>query len=211
MFCSNCGTPATGNFCSSCGTPLNNTRPPETDSSRDTSWHDSVLYDVVIMVPEVRERITAHSRMAPNKMTSEQWMELFDKAYNLAPGVSLSKINSVSQPVYQQMGIKTGKARTSFLTTPSGKVLAAILCSLARRGHKIRDVKQGEDGCLFEAALSSDLWSNEGTLVIKLEKMEKGVLVEAETVIKGQIFDWGKSNRILNDLFNDVAAESAGL
>lgn len=205
MFCSNCGSEASGNFCSACGVQL--LSDDGAVPTAKTDWFSEVRYDAVLNVPEVREKITANSRLAPNRMSGEQFLEACDEALSLVPGVSLTKIAATAHELYSKMGIKTGKSRTGFFNSPPGKVIAGILCSLARRGHTVRNVQQGSDGCLIEAAVSSDMWSFEGTMIIKVEAMDKGVLVEAETVVKGQLFDWGKSNRNLNDLFNDLSVE----
>ena len=62
---------------------------------------------------------------------------------------------------------------------------------------------------VLEAKLPSDLWSFEGKIIASLNALADATLVEVATVIKGQLFDWGKSNRILEALVNDLATEPA--
>jgi hypothetical protein len=50
------------------------------------------------------------------------------------------------------------------------------------------------------------MWSFAGDIVITVERQKEGTSVEAATVIKGQVFDWGKSKRLLNSLFEDISS-----
>ena len=50
------------------------------------------------------------------------------------------------------------------------------------------------------------MWSFAGDIVIIVERQKEGTSVEAATVIKGQVFDWGKSKRLLNSLFEDISS-----
>jgi hypothetical protein len=68
----------------------------------------------------------------------------------------------------------------------------------------LKQVRQGTDGCLFEAELPSDMWSFAGDLFIEVRKEGTGTVAEARTVIKGQLFDWGKSKRCLEELLSDL-------
>jgi hypothetical protein len=102
------------------------------------------------------------------------------------------------------MGINTGKSRRQVLARPAGTTVVAALCSLARHGRALQQVHQGEDGCVLEATLPSDLWSFGSDLVISIKRVPGGTEVEAATNILGQLFDWGKSKRCLNQLFEDL-------
>src|SRR5205085_9971905 len=127
-----------------------------------------------------------------------------DSAFAPIPGLSLSKVASIAVPIYARMGIQTGKNRTDLIRRPSGKTLIAGICSLARYGRALKNVHQGEDGCVLEATLPSDVWSFEGQLMISVRRDREGSQVEAATKIPGQIFDWGKSKQCLNQLFDDL-------
>jgi hypothetical protein len=85
-----------------------------------------------------------------------------------------------------------------------GKALVAAVCSLARHGQALNKVEQGQDGCLLKAGIPSDMWSFAGDFLITVQRQEQGASAEAATVIKGQLYDWGKSKRILTELFNDI-------
>ena len=114
-----------------------------------------------------------------------------------------------AQSLHTKLGIKTGKADSRFIARPAGEVLVALLCSLARHGREVREAQQTPDGCIIVASLPSDLLALEGDLIIAVARRPEGVQVEAHTDIKGQMFDWGKSRRCLEELFAELQAESA--
>lgn len=226
MFCSECGQKARGKFCSNCGRKL--AGPDETDSvaavddpanSDDstldlldsgatpraplpTGWEFESRYATLVRMPAVRALLKQHGAAAKKGISGEQFLALFDKISPL--GVPLETIASIAQPLYARLGIATGKERTETLVLPIGRVLVAALCSLARRGQSISAVRQANDGCCLEAVLPSDLFSLAGELVVTVRGQGPKTLVSAATKIKGQYFDWGKSNRTLDRLFTDL-------
>lgn len=205
MFCSNCGEELKGNFCSGCGAPAGGASNPPEHGPQD--WSGEVRYEVLVRIPEVRDRIKKHASMSKKGLSGEELLAFFDKVVPL--GFSLEKLGGVVQPISARLGVKTGKGLSETLPNPPGKVIVAALCSLDRRGQVLRQVQQYEDGCLLEAALPSDMWSFAGTLYISARKSEAGTHVEATTKIEGQLFDWGKSRRSLEALFSDLKASPA--
>jgi len=201
MYCSQCGRQADGKFCSECGAALQlPTLPPG-------GWEHELRYDVLVRVPEVRAMIDGHSRLSRKKMTGEQFLALCEK---LVPtGVPLERLAGIIQPITAALGMCTGKERAESIGAPVGRVIVRVLCSLAKGGQSIRSVQQASDGCLFEAALPSDFWSLEGDLVVAVRQKGPQTEVRALTKIKGQLFDWGKSQCCLERLFADLHAVSA--
>jgi hypothetical protein len=202
MFCSSCGAEATGNFCWKCGSPLKDAPAPAPED-----WSRELRYQTLIQIPNVREMVSRQAGMAEKHLSAEDFLAMFDKVVPL--GVSLEKLGTLVQPIYVRMGIKTGKARTETLPQPPGTVIVAALCSLARHGQALQQVQQFEDGCLLEAALPSDMWSWKGTLYVSVHGTDAETRVEATTDIKGQMFDWGKSKRVLETLFADLKGIAA--
>ncbi len=209
MFCSECGKPAHGKFCSDCGAPL-----AMTESTSEVvpvegvpEWDREVQYETILKFPGVRDTIERHARQAPKRMTGEQFLMLADKLVPL--GVPLEGLVAVVQPFYSRLGIKTGKERAHQVQAPVGRVIVRALCSLARHGQTLRGVTQAVDGCLLEATLPSDLFSLEGNLLVSVRRSGSQAEVSGATHIGGQLFDWGKSNRCLDQLFTDLACEAA--
>jgi hypothetical protein len=213
VFCSNCGARAGGNFCAACGArltavPTGATPPPlpveQPSEPLPHDWHDEVRYSVLMHFPEVRDRIAHHAGLARKKMTGEQFIELYDKLLGSITHGSLSTVVSIAKPLSSWLGIKTGKNRTELLTLPVGKVIVAGLCSLARHGWEMQKVHQGEDGCVLEATLPSDLWSLAGEVIVSVKRCDLGTVVEAAAKISGQKYDWGKCQKCLDELFADL-------
>jgi hypothetical protein len=196
LYCSHCGAPsAGGNFCVRCGTRHN---------ALAADWSDEVRYGTLVTVPQVRDQIARSAVGATARMTGEEFLGLCDMAFRPMTGVSLKMVATIAAPIYARLGVRTGKTRAEVVARPVGQVIVAALCSLARRGRPLKEVHQGEAGCLLEAVLPSDVWSFEGRLVISIERLDGGTRVEAVTTVPGQLFDWGKSTRCLDEVFTDV-------
>lgn len=217
MYCSNCGSKATGNFCASCGSALQASgqgrsagpAPQTASQPAPTDWSEELRVDALLRVPEVRELVSRHAAQAAKRMTGEQFLDVCGKVLapfgvSMGEGVSMGKIAEVAQPIYARIGIGTGKTRAQVFDRPAGGVLVALLCSLARNGRTLKQASQAEDGCVIEATIPSDMWSLEGALLVTVQRRAEGTFVEAATKIKGQLFDWGKSKQLLDELFTDL-------
>jgi hypothetical protein len=202
VFCSNCGTEASGNFCWKCGASLKDVASPSPAVIQD--WSEEVRYEQLVRIPEVRALIDKHLSMAQKSISGEEFLALADKVFPM--GVSLEKLGAVVQPIYAQLGMKTGKEHSESFLIPPGRVIVSVLCSLARNGHIVEQVRQLEEGCLLEATLPSDIWSWKGILYVSVRKDGSETRVDGATNIKGQLFDWGKSKRCLETLFSDIRA-----
>jgi hypothetical protein len=205
VFCWNCGAEVSGNFCSKCGAPLKDV--PDSSAVVTQDWSREVQYEKIIRIPDVRDMISRHAAMAKKGLSGEEILALSDKVIPL--GFSLEKLGAVLQPISAQLGIKTGKECSETLAIPPGTVMVTALCSLARHGQVLKQVRQLEDGCIVEASLPSDMWSFKGVLYVSVRKVGTGTRVDGATKIKGQIFDWGKSNGCLEALFADIKANPA--
>jgi hypothetical protein len=73
----------------------------------------------------------------------------------------------------------------------------------------VREVHQLSDGCIIKAALPSDVFALEGELIIGVSRQPGGTRIEARTEIAGQMFDWGKSGRCLEELFGELGGAVA--
>jgi hypothetical protein len=171
------------------------------------AWDDEVRYEAILKFPGVRETIDRHARQATKRITGEQFLALADKLMPL--GVPLEGLAAAAQPLYERLGIKTGKQQAQRVQAPVARVMVRALCSLARHGQSLRGVTQAADGCLLEATLPSDLLSFEGDFHVSLRRHGTETEVRAVTRIGGQLYDWGKSKRCLDRLFVDLAREVA--
>lgn len=211
MFCSECGAKAKGKFCSACGHKLTDDAPAV--ASPPIDWSDIIDYETLLKIPDVRERIVRAGAQAKKSITGEEFLEMYGSALGKLAGLPIplpmTKIAHFTQSTYAKMGVQTGKSRSEFLARPAGTVLVSVLCSLARHGRVLRAAQQCADGCVLIAALPSDLFALEGDLIISVSRTRGGTQVEAQTQIKGQLFDWGKSTRCLNAMFAELVSAAA--
>ncbi len=208
MYCTNCGLKQSGNFCAGCGTRLSSAEVAVAPLPA-WDWRDEVRYAVLLYFPEVRDQL-AKVKPGKKKMTGEEWLGLCEQAFKpMMHGVPLKTVAVLGAAINTKLGIKTGKSRSAMLDEPTGQVMVDVLCSLAKQPWPLAEVHQGESGCVFEAALPSDLWSLEGRVVVTVERTGANTRVEAATNIPGQLYDWGKSKRCLDQLFGDLGAPRA--
>lgn len=204
MYCSECGTPASGKFCANCGTRI---AVPVTSALSDApgEWSHEVRYDVLIAHPKVRDLLAEAARVSQRHISGEQILKVYDKfVVKAVCGVDSSDLATTIVPILTRMGIQTVHQRTESIAAPPGHSIVAVLSSLATRGNTIREVHQASNGCAIEAVLPSDLWSWEGTLLVTIEADGPRCRLDARTTIGGQMFDWGKGTRRLDQLVRDV-------
>jgi hypothetical protein len=208
MFCSNCGKEATGKFCWSCGAALEAGAGLESVELVEAAvdWTETLDYETLLKVPAVRERIARHAAQAKQRMSAEDFLENCEKVFApLMGGLPVASLTAkVMHPLYIKWGIQMRKARSETIFKRPGEVLVGVLCSLAAQGHELRKATHTEDGCVLEATIASDMWSFAGDLIVTVKPQGQATVVEAAAVVKGQKFDWGKSRRCLDRLFDDL-------
>lgn len=205
MFCSECGKQAQGKFCRHCGTPLGasaDVAPAVIEPPPVIDWNTEVRYELLMRDPQVRAAIEEHARLAPKRMSAEQFLAIADKL--IPQPVSMEAVAALAQPLWAKLGMRTGKELSGHVDAPVARVIVRALCSLARRGQPLKTASQGEHGCSLEAELPSDVFSMAGSLHVTLWRADRGTGVAASTNIDGQWTDWGKSRRCLEQLLNDL-------
>lgn len=201
MFCSQCGKEAVGKFCWNCGAPLGAGGGEQPKPAVD--WQNEIDYETLIRNPEVRD-LLAKQTPPEAGMTAEEFLDSCSKILKLP--VSLGPVGAIGQEIYARLGVRTGKTRSENYRRPVGRVIVAVLCSLAGGNYKVQHVQQASDGCILDCELPSDMFSWTGRLLITIGRTPEGASVHADTVIKGQFFDWGKSKRCLDQLFEGIAS-----
>jgi hypothetical protein len=211
MFCSECGIQAEGKFCWSCGKPLVQGGLHLTKSDSDVAnmpscdWTELTDCQTLLAIPEIRERIAQHASQAKKRFTGEDFLDVCDKVFApISGGVPLTLIAKIAQPIAERLGLKTGKTRSERMVDRPGTVIVAVLCSLAQNNQQIREAISASNGCTITAAIPSDLWSLNGDLVVTVRTEGKITVVESGLTIPGQMYDWGKCNRVLDRLFDEL-------
>jgi hypothetical protein len=207
MFCSECGKESAGKFCWNCGAPLHaggGTQPVPISPSVREEWQNDIDYEKLISNPAVRD-LLAKQKPAAVRMTGEEFAESFGKI--VKSPVSLGPVMAIMHD-FSARFVHTGKTRSEHYRRPVGRVIVSALCALAKGGYKVQGVSQASDGCMMICEIPSDMFSFAGQLLVTIQREPEGASVHANTRIEGQLFDWGKSNRCLNQLFNGIEVGS---
>lgn len=223
MYCSECGVKASGKFCHACGARLATAenvpvatqpvatlyQPPVAPVATTVPWEQEVRYEALLKVPHVRTTLARLAMEAEPGISANDFLSLCDSAFKPMGPISMTKIAPVLQSMYGSWGIKTGKQRQAVFPLPPGVVLFRVLCSLTTKAQKIKNVSQGEDGCILHVTIPSSMWTMEGQMLITITRLTAGTQVEAVTKISGQLYDWGVSNKILDQLFSSLQSSQA--
>jgi hypothetical protein len=139
-------------------------------------------------------------------MTAEEFLKLASPILSAAGAspAATKLIADLTPGFYAKLGVKSGKDARNGYATSYGRVIAAVLCSLASRNQTLVAVHDGTDGCLIQADIPSSLSTNKGKLSLTIERKAEGTLATSAVVFEGQAADWGRSQRILDDLHQDI-------
>ncbi len=216
MFCVHCGAEGAATFCPLCGLhqqATDRSMPPQLESGYGdeeivealVAWPESIQYETLLGDSEVRERIAAAARHATAGVTGEDLLAVFDAVSPI--GFSLGKLTTAILPIYDKLGIKTQRQSQGIFDAAPGRVMLAVLCTLAAKSLVIAEVHQDADRCSLIADIPSGLITNRGQLAILIEMNQKYVQLSLATTISGQWYDWGKSQRMMDELFSAVHAD----
>lgn len=205
MYCSNCGNKAHGNFCSQCGTALHASSTDSEAVGDSLAWQSELNFENVVRVPAVRNAIAQNASRSVKGVSAEAIFAIYDKIVALP--VPLERIAALIQPLYESWGIRTRRDRVELIHAPFGRVLAQTLCSFAKNSQTFQSAYQIENGCVVFAELPSSLCALKGKFEVKLILQGDRTRVEASTIFPGQVYDWGKSTRCLEQFFQDQNAD----
>jgi hypothetical protein len=182
---------------------------PTTPEAAPADWSEEIRYAVLTAIPEVRDRIAHATAGARKGISADDFLGAADKLLDKSLGMPLpmATVADVVEPIYERMGIRTSKRRAGDVQWPAGRVIVAILCSLASRSISIVKVEQAGDGCVIEAKVPSSPRAMAASLLVTASRAQSnaaGAHVEAAATVQGQLFDWGLSKSVLDHLFADI-------
>lgn len=221
MYCVHCGADGAATFCAACGRRQRD----ELDASQETGerpetipdphqdvvlatlvarvdWTESIQYQTVLGSSEVRERISSAGKQSKASITGDDLLAIFDAVSPL--GVSLEKLTNAILPIYDRFGIKINRDSQGVFDAPRGRVMLAVLCTLAAKSFTIDKVLQDHDQCSFHALIPTGLMTNKGRLEIRISPESQCVRVSIGITISGQWYDFGKSSRMLDEIFASI-------
>lgn len=193
MQCPQCQSEASGNFCSHCGHPLSNLPAPK-------SWIHETRYETLVGYSTVKNQLRHHAAKAQDIIPAEDALAVIESVtLNKIPLKALSK---VANNIYAKLGIRVKKQGNLFLKDfPVGQAIVVALSYLAEHSFEMKEVIQLDNGVILEGTMPSDMSSFGGTLLITIATEEEGTNLDVATEVKGQFYDWGKSQGYIDGLF----------
>jgi hypothetical protein len=180
-------------------------------SPQPSDWADEFRLEVLLARPEVQSMVSACAHNARASMSGEEFLRRFANTVPLlapVPGARSAFLNAAARGHERGLsrGHQTGKSQSAEFAAPIGHVITAVLCSLARNSQAVTGTEQLEDGCILTADIPSDRKTFGGILTIEIGPTPNGTAVEGTATIPGQVYDWGKSKKVLATLIADVPA-----
>jgi len=154
--------------------------------------------------PAIREIVSGQASYTPAAGISEKEM-----ADLLAPLANLSSGNfylamKAGEALGKAMGIKSTRQLQKIFPARYQYTSVVLACVLALRHlqDEIVSLYDTPRGSIIELKMPTDLWSFGGMLTIEfIDEGPSGIVVNGESEIKGQVFDWGKGKRTLEEIF----------
>jgi hypothetical protein len=207
MNCPECGAPGSDTVCARCGAPRSRATAPWGTAVPAADWAREVRFHLLTAHPEVRALLARAGRINAPTAATATGLELHDAFAARAAGAAAPReLASVVGPILTRMGVRADQRRVEAIHAPAGRTIVAVLGSFAARGNTLKDVHQARDGCAFEAALPSDVWAWEGTLLASITAEADRSRLELATTAAGPMDDRGKTARRLQRLLDDVRA-----
>ncbi len=199
MFCYNCGYKTDSTFCPECGTKM-----IDSDSKIIKSWRQESDFKTIVKHPDVLELISNYSTVSNKKIDSKYLLDKFDLVFGTFTGVSTNLITEIVLPIYSKLGIKLGKKKESVFFEPINEVFVKTLCSISsNKKLEFKEFYQAQDGLFIISEIKPDFLSFRGNLTIEIQKNEN-VKLKINAITKGQLFDFGKSKKIISRVLSDL-------
>ena len=169
-------------------------------------WASEYRLEVLLARPEVQSMVNACVQNARADMSAEEFLLRFASTVRVIPGASSTFLQGAARgrEHWLSRGLQTGKSRSAVFAAPIGHVITAVLCSLARNSQEVTGTEQLEDGCVITADIPSDRKTFGGILTVEIGPTPNGTALEGSATIPGQVYDWGKSKKVLATLIADV-------
>ncbi|NQZ45459.1 MAG: hypothetical protein HRT65_14225 [Flavobacteriaceae bacterium] len=200
MFCHHCGFETEEAICPNCGTVI--VRP---ESKIITAWRHETNIAKVARHTDILDYIHTYAKRSNERIDSQYILDKLDLVFGTFTGLSTNLIMEIAVPIYSKLGVKTAKRKTATFDLPMNEVFVRVLCAIsANKKLDFNEFHQAKDGILIVGDLKPDLLSFKGTLVITLTQQKERVQAEFNAVIKGQLYDYGKNDRIISKLLADI-------
>ncbi len=175
------------------------------------SWRTEYRLEVLLNDPDVMaliEEAAQAGRPSSAKETIEKLSKIVDAVGGLVnvptPGSFLQTAGWLSTPLRWVPGNRVRRTREQVYLRPIGEVTVAALCAFLHEGHPISRLQQTTAGCLIEAPIPRNWLSWKGKITCVTGGDAERASVGLSTRVPGQLFDFGRSRRILNKLVDEI-------
>lgn len=108
----------------------------------------------------------------------------------------------VSDALWTNLGVKGKKRFSQDFAATYPKVTAGFIQAILNNNCEITALWDTTTGSFIEAKQPVDMMSLRGILGADVIELSPGLIrIEVATETKGQLFDWGKSKRLVNQIF----------
>ncbi len=156
-----------------------------------------------------------HSRDIRHKQKEDERRGVFcrspTRSIKPIPGVSFTTLAKISVPLWKHLGVGVTRNLERSVKMPIGRATVATLCALARQNQTLKSVTDTSTGCVIEATIPSDMWAFDGDLQIVIDRDGEHTHLDITGRIMGSYYDWGKTQKIINSLADDIPAVAAEL
>lgn len=191
MKCPKCNKEAANNFCSFCGAKLK-WKPLSTLTK----------YQDIISDERCQKIIMEEAEKAKTGMTA---MEFLQYAQLVLPGrIPLSMMASISASIGEKLHWGKEKHGVRVYHHPYPYVILAVLVFLARHSLAVKEIKEADKRCLIVASVPSTATNLNGKMEIIVKGDETKTQVLTEAKLFGQWLDWGKTERLVDDILADI-------
>jgi len=109
-------------------------------------------------------------------------------------------IIKIAQALGTILGLKSRYQCVKQHNCPYEKAVLSYFLALKQMELEIKTLYDTNTGSTLEAKLPNDIFTLGGRLKIEINDAGSQVRIHAITEVKGQLFDWGKGSRLLNEL-----------
>lgn len=154
--------------------------------------------------PSIKDIVARYGPLEPVEGPSMR-----DVAELLAPYTPLSEKRFYrsmkwGSALWRTLGVKTRKQFEKSYPAPAiyASVVLAFFLALRDVGLEIVALSDTPTGSMLEAKLPIDIWSLGGSLTLEIiDAHPTEIVVRGVSEVKGQVYDWGKGLRTLQEVF----------
>jgi hypothetical protein len=204
MYCRTCGYEASGRFCSHCGKPVGG------DSLKTC---DSIAH--VLENHESKKYLSGQEQPYKSYLGSDDYLKGLDRAlsvaFDISPLIPMDVCARGGRAIWSFLGISIAASQSRSYNRRYPYITLACLSYLCRKGMDIISISENGNKGVIQARVPDSFLTWEGRLLIAIQNNGSTIDVGAGVNFKGQRFDWGKGNRILDELLLDIDVASEAI